>query len=99
MFLKVSPSLSVVPYEMTVYTGDVKDAGIDAKVFVKFFGESGTTSDIHVDKCSERFERSRADLVKIEIEDIGPLKKMRIGHDGKGSRVEWFIEKVRCASL
>ena len=93
--IKILHLFPVVPFEMTIHTGDVKDAGTDAKVFVKFFGEKGTTSDIHVDKCSERFERARADLIKLEIEDVGKLVKMRVGHDGKGSRNQWFIEKVR----
>lgn len=85
----------MISYELTISTGDCKDAGTDSKVFVKFFGDRGTTSDIHLDKLSERFERARQDLIKLELEDVGVLKKMRIGHDGSGSRSEWFVEQVR----
>ena len=31
---------------------------------------------------------------QMELEDVAPLKKLRIGHDGKGDRPEWFLEKV-----
>ena len=30
----------------------------------------------------------------MEIEDIAPLKKLRIGHDGKGTRPEWYLDEV-----
>jgi len=28
------------------------------------------------------------------MEDVGPLKKMRVETSGKGSRPSWFLEKV-----
>ena len=34
---------------------------------------------------------------QMELEDIGSIKKMRIGHDGKGTRKTWFLEKVNTA--
>lgn len=59
------------------------------------FGANGYTPDMVLDKLEDRFERGREDVIKIEIEDIAPLKKIRIGHDGKGSRPDWFLEKVK----
>ena len=41
-----------------------------------------------------RFERASIDIVKVEIEDIGSPTKIRLGHDGKGSRPAWFLERV-----
>ena len=32
----------------------------------------------------------------MEFEDIGTIKKLRIGHNGKGERPEWFLETVCC---
>ena len=34
-------------------------------------------------------------LSQLQFEDIAPLKKLRIGHDGKGDRKDWYLEKVR----
>lgn len=31
---------------------------------------------------------------QIEAEDIGPLLKVRVGHDGKGMFAGWFLDKV-----
>ena len=55
----------MVPYELTVHTGDVANAGTDAQIFIKLFGIGGATSDITLDKQSDRFERARSDLIKV----------------------------------
>ena len=31
---------------------------------------------------------------QLEIEDIAPIKKLRVGHNGKGRRSDWYLEKV-----
>ena len=35
----------------------------------------------------------------MELDDIGLPKKLRIGHDGKGSRPEWFLDKVEIRNM
>ena len=55
----------MVPYEVTIHTGDKQNAGTDSQVFLKAFGANGATSDVVVEKLSERFERGRADLIKV----------------------------------
>lgn len=41
-----------------------------------------------------RFERGQKDTFNLEIEDIAPLRKMRVRIDGSGSRPDWFLDKV-----
>lgn len=41
-----------------------------------------------------RFERGQKDTFVMEIADIAPFKKMRVWIDGKGSRPEWYLDKV-----
>ena len=31
---------------------------------------------------------------QIEAADVGPLQKIRVGHDGKGMFSGWFLDKV-----
>jgi len=57
----------VVAYEVTFYTGDMAEAGTDCQVFVKVFGVKGSSSDIPIDKMSERFERGKVDLIKVKV--------------------------------
>ena len=88
-------TFAVIPYEMTVITGDVAEAGTDQKITITVFGAKGSTSPYVLEKTENRFERDRADFMKLELEDVAPVKKMRIETDGKGSRPDWYCEKVR----
>ena len=33
------------------------------------------------------------------MDDIGPLKKVRVTHDAKGSRKEWFLERIEMTNM
>ncbi|XP_013416715.1 lipoxygenase homology domain-containing protein 1 isoform X2 [Lingula anatina] len=89
----------MIPCELTVYTGDMQGAGTDSKVSITVFGSTGTTPEIILEKNGERFERGKVDLIKLELDEIGAIKKLRIGHDGKGSRSDWFLEKVELRNM
>lgn len=43
---------------------------------------------------SFRFERGQEDTFSLEIDDIAPLKKIRVRIDGSGSRPDWFLDRV-----
>jgi len=51
---------------VTFYTGDVNKAGTDANIKLTVFGDGGASTEQVVDKKGERFERGRADLIKME---------------------------------
>ena len=57
----------MVPYEVTVFTGDEPGAGTDSNIILKAFGVGGATSDIKLEKAGERFERGHADLMKVRV--------------------------------
>ncbi|XP_063398724.1 lipoxygenase homology domain-containing protein 1-like isoform X1 [Mytilus trossulus] len=84
----------MIPYECTVITGDREKAGTDMQITLTLFGTSGTSSPIILDKTGNRFERGSEDLIKLDIEDVGPLKKLRVETSGKGSRASWYLEKI-----
>lgn len=86
--------LADVPYEITVYTGDVKSAGTDSAISLTLFGSEGTTPEFVLDKDESRFERGGVDLIRMDLDDVGKLLKARITVDGKGTRPDWFLEKV-----
>lgn len=48
---------------------------------------------------SFRFERGQEDTFSLEVDDIAPLKKIRVRIDGSGSRPDWFLDNVRIAFL
>ena len=58
------------------------------------YGSEGATSEVKLEKGDEMFERAGTDLFRMELEDVGKLCKLRIGHKGKGNRNKWFLDKV-----
>lgn len=90
----ISSFRGLIPYTLTIYTGDLPKAGTDSDVTLKFFGSKGTSGDIVIEKIDNRFDRASIDTVNIDLDDIGSLKRVRVSHDGKGSRKEWFLDRI-----
>jgi hypothetical protein len=70
--------LDTITYNVKVKTGDVRNAGTDARVTLKIFGKKGDTGSRHLkqsENTSNKFERNRVDDFKIEAEDIGKVRK------------------------
>uniref|UniRef100_A0A8C6YX29 Lipoxygenase homology PLAT domains 1 n=1 Tax=Nothoprocta perdicaria TaxID=30464 RepID=A0A8C6YX29_NOTPE len=85
-------------YIVKVKTGDKKNAGTDANVFIILYGSKDDTGMSTILKASKsnknKFERGKVDEFTVEAVDIGDLKKIKIGHDNKGSSTGWFLEWV-----
>ena len=77
-----------------MYTADVKMAGTDSKVTMTVFGSEGCTPQLTLEKDETRFERGGVDFIRLDLEDVGKLLKIRVGLDGSGSRPNWFLDKV-----
>ncbi|TRZ03142.1 hypothetical protein DNTS_014536 [Danionella cerebrum] len=86
-------------YEVTVVTGDTQNAGTDTNIFITVFGVNGSTEEILLQKHEDRFERGQEDTFNLEIDDIAPLKKLRVRIDGSGSRPDWFLDKMIMRNL
>uniref|UniRef100_A0A8C0FDY4 Lipoxygenase homology domains 1 n=1 Tax=Bubo bubo TaxID=30461 RepID=A0A8C0FDY4_BUBBB len=84
-------------YTVKVKTGDKKNAGTDANVFITLYGSKDDTGIVSL-KASKinknKFERGKVDDFTVESVDIGDLKKIKIGHDNKGNSTGWFLEWV-----
>ncbi|KAE8285273.1 Lipoxygenase-like proteiny domain-containing protein 1 [Larimichthys crocea] len=88
-----------VIYEVTVVTGDVQNAGTDTLIYMTVFGVNGSTEEMLLQKDEDRFERGQEDTFNMEIDDIAPLRKMRLRIDGSGSRPDWFLDQVILRNL
>ena len=77
----------------------MKDAGTDSDVTITIYGSDGATPEVKLEKGNERFERGGVDMFRMELEDVGKLRKMRIGHEGKGNRANWYLDKVEMDSI
>uniref|UniRef100_A0A8D0GZA6 Lipoxygenase homology PLAT domains 1 n=1 Tax=Sphenodon punctatus TaxID=8508 RepID=A0A8D0GZA6_SPHPU len=88
-----------VLYEVMVVTGDISNAGTDTNIYMTLFGSNGNSEEMQLDKDGVRFEVAQQDTFTMEIPDIAPLRKMRIRIDGKGTRPDWFLEKIVMKNL
>ncbi|XP_058493118.1 lipoxygenase homology domain-containing protein 1 [Solea solea] len=88
-----------VMYSATVVTGDTQYAGTDTNIFLTVFGANGSTEEMLLPKNGDRFERGQADTFNLEIDDIAPLKKIRVRIDGSGNRPDWFLDSIVMQNL
>ncbi|XP_062236812.1 lipoxygenase homology domain-containing protein 1 [Platichthys flesus] len=88
-----------VIYSATVVTGDTQYAGTDTNIFLTVFGANGSTEEMLLPKNEIRFERGQEDTFNLEIDDIAPLKKIRVRIDGSGSRPDWFLDSILMRNL
>nr|XP_057926865.1 lipoxygenase homology domain-containing protein 1 isoform X2 [Doryrhamphus excisus] len=88
-----------VIYATTVITGDTQYAGTDTHIFLTVYGANGSTEEMLLDKNEDRFERDQEDTFNLEVDDIAPLKKIRVRIDGGGSRPDWFLDRILMRNL
>ena len=83
-----------VTYEIEVHTGNIRGAGTDANVNIELIGEKDFTGMFKLENSKDNFEKGKIDVFKFNLADVGPLQKIRIGHDNKGLSSAWFLDKV-----
>jgi hypothetical protein len=71
----------VVPYKITIRTGDEKNCGISAQAFIRLYGHSKKQrSDKMLLKLAKksRFEPGSSEIFMVEAPDIGELKSIEV---------------------
>ncbi|XP_034956813.2 lipoxygenase homology domain-containing protein 1 [Zootoca vivipara] len=91
---EIVPIERLINYEVCVVTGDVRNAGTNANVFMQIYGELGKTEVLILRNRSNNYERGASETFKVEAADVGKVYKIRIGHDGSGIGDGWFLETV-----
>uniref|UniRef100_H2ZAW6 PLAT domain-containing protein n=1 Tax=Ciona savignyi TaxID=51511 RepID=H2ZAW6_CIOSA len=84
-----------IPYQVQVFTGDVRGAATDAEVYIILHG--GKKGQISSGKIilDGKFQRNRVDICDIESTTmLSPLDHIEIGHDNSGTGPGWYLEKV-----
>ena len=59
-----------IPYEVTVWTSDVRGAGTDANVFLQMYGENGKTEQCNLRNRTDNFEQGQMDKFKVRVNKI-----------------------------
>lgn len=85
-----------LPYTVTVYTGDVSNAGTSSKVFIELFGggrENKSSGKIVLN--DGEFDRGMADKLFVQSPHmLTPVEELLIGHDNSGIGPGWFLDRV-----
>ncbi|GAB1599835.1 lipoxygenase homology domain-containing protein 1 isoform X2 [Argonauta hians] len=92
-----SQLLNTTTYEVHVKTGNIRGAGTDANVFLQILGSKNDTEEIPLktpENSTDPFERGRIDIFKLELRNIGEIKKIKIGHDNSQLGAGWFLDTV-----
>mmetsp|Transcript_22009 Transcript_22009/g.66009 ORF Transcript_22009/g.66009 Transcript_22009/m.66009 type:complete len:2411 (+) Transcript_22009:238-7470(+) len=85
-----------------VFTGDVKYGGTKASVSIQIFGDSDSSVGpitLRTDGSHSPFERGVHATFPLEVDDVGIIRRIRIGHDNSGSGPSWFLKQVRIKHL
>lgn len=85
-------------YTIIVTTHSQNDAGTDSGVFLRIIGENDESKRIHLIKTKNgedaTFRPASVNVFEVKMKDVGRIKKINIGHDGKGLQPSWFLQTV-----
>ena len=90
---------SCVSWKVVVTTGDVRNAGCSANVFINLFDGDKESGKLSLQGENDSFERGKTDTFFVETSKLSNLTKIRIGHDGGGSWTSlygaaWYLSTV-----
>lgn len=79
-----------------VETGDERQAGTSARVYIVLHGgKGGTKTSGKIWLNNGKFERGKTDEFNVEVAQmLSPLSKIDIGHDNGGAGPGWFCQQV-----
>lgn len=85
-----------IPYTVKIKTGEAKDAGTSANVFIRLFGRRGLkTRMIPLEVVQrQRFEPGKVETFSLQELDIGELEALEIEHDGDTLADSWFVDDI-----
>lgn len=84
-----------VPYVITVMTGDKKNAGTNARVFIMMKGGPNKESSGKIWLENGSFERDRSEIFNINLQALlSPVQSLEVGHDNSGVGAGWFLEQI-----
>eukprot|EP00111_Clytia_hemisphaerica_P004632 TCONS_00013294-protein len=95
-----------IAYSVTVITGDKRNAGTNANVFINLRGTLGRINKQHLmkeldadameidDDETFQFKRATSERFTVSGVDIGDLISVEIEHDGVERNQSWFLEEV-----
>jgi hypothetical protein len=86
---------AVVPYEVSISTGNRSSAGTDANVFIQFFGTESESRECLLDAPGDEFERGQTDTFDLNFPNLGTIREVRLWHDNSGLGPGWYVDEIK----
>ncbi|DBB10366.1 TPA: hypothetical protein ACH3X3_001925 [Trebouxia sp. C0006] len=93
--MPISDKTHLVWYALTLCTSDIPAAGTDADVFVTLHGKQGTSSRIKLPSRPEDFLRGGEDTFRMELQALGDIVKLTVGHNNSGRKPGWHLDHAQ----
>lgn len=80
----LQPGTDLAVYHVTVHTSDLAGAGTTCTAHIVVYGAQGDTGSHTLDAGKTGFARGSVETCFIEAPSVGPMERIRIGHDDRG---------------
>ncbi|XP_053571859.1 oxygen-regulated protein 1 [Bombina bombina] len=87
-------------WKITIFTGNFKQAGTNATVFLYVYGETAESGPIILGTGRNHlFKMNSADIFQVNLKELGKPYKIRIGHDNTGTDSDWYVEEIQLQNI
>ena len=77
----------------------LRGAGTDARVFIILLGSKGTSGELKLENAPDNFARGKTDKFTFDLQDLGAVDRVTVGHNGVGNCPRWHLDKVHMFAL
>eukprot|EP00798_Chlamydomonas_sp_ICE-L_P018393 gene18393-24865_t len=81
-------------YEIVTITSDIKGAATNSAVFMVMYGTKKASGQVNLENGPDNFARGKVDTFGLSLPELGPITRIIIGHNEKGSMPRWHLETV-----
>ena len=96
---KQDDSQTTCEYAITTWTSDIKGAGTEARVSAVLYGTSGVSGSLALEGGKNSFQRGSMDTFNIRAAAIGPVERIRIGHNNSSDSPGWHLDRVAVRNI
>ena len=88
----LQPGADLAAYHVTLHTSDLAGAGTTCTAHIVVYGAEGDTGAHTLDAGKAGFARGSVETCFIEAPSVGPMERIRVGHDDRGGG--WYAVSV-----
>jgi hypothetical protein len=92
----IKRSFKLKYYDIEIKTGNIENAGTNAKVYVQLKGKKGTSNNFYFNTVKDDFEKNSITKDRFFVDEhLGEIEEVIIRHDNTGNKPGWFVEYVK----